>query len=550
MLEKAKSVQIDYIIELVLKHRWLFIIPFCLSMLIGIILIFLLPKVYEARAVILVRPQSVPSKFVQSLVTTDIESRVKTISRLILSRSNLEKIINQFNLYMSSEFKDMYPEDKVIDLRDRFDIHVETTDTSNRYIETASTFSVSFSWPDSKLVAPVVNFVAALFIDENRRVREEQATDTSIFLDDELEPMRRQLEEVEEKIREFRNKHMGELPEQLVNNLRTLDNLQLQLEKTKDSLRGANDKLIILNSQIKTNQNILIKPSDSNVVRDESDEVLSLTILKEQLSALQASYTEKHPDVIRLKKKIDDLNAKLASGEYQLATPETLTLSPNLDVNRARFYKEMMQRQTDQKLRRAELKMYIKNLKLEIQEITMKISDYQQRVENTPVHEQELLALQRDYDNLRKSHSYLVDRKLQASVAVNMEKKQKGEQFEIIESAYTPREPISPNLKLIFVLSLFLAPNIGFGLIFLKEYFDTSLKQRDDIERNLQIRVLATIPKIYNTKDFRKLKFRKVMTVFSLCIATCLFLGFVLLTFIGPETTVEFIRDYLISETI
>ena len=547
MQAKEKSIQIDYLIDLVLKNRWLIIIPFCLSMVVGILLIFVLPKIYEAHTLIRVKPQVVPSEYVQPIVTSDIESRINSISRQILTRTNLEKIINQFNLYMEPEFEDMFMEDKVADLRHRFEVDVHETEKRSRSLASSIMFTITFSWPDSELVASVVNFVATLFIDENRRAREEQATDTSAFLDDELGPMRRRLEKVEEKIRDFRNKHMGELPEQLPTNLRTLDQLQLQLDKTKDSLRSATDQLRILESQIKTSENIIIEPSDGSIDTEEEGEVLSLTLLKQQLAALQTSYTDRHPDIIRLKSRIAELEAKLASGAYVEATPETFTLSPDQDLNQARFYREIMQTQNSLKLKHAETKMNIKNLQLEIVEIKEKIDEYQQRIENTPALEQELQALQRDYHNVRDSHNYLLSRKLEANISVNMEKKQKGEQFEIIDRAYVPGQPISPNLKIIFFITLFLSANIGCGLVLLKDYLDDSLRRLEDIEKELKISVLAMIPKIYNTRDFRKIRLRKVMTVFTLLLSVSLFAGFTILAFIGPETTVEAVKNFISS---
>ena len=316
MEEKSGTHLIDHFIELVLKHRWSLIIPFCLSMVIGIILLFVLPKTYEASAFILVRPQSVPTDMVQSIVTSDIESRIQSISRQILSRTNLKKIITQFNLFMEPEQEKLHIEDKIALLRHQVDI------SSQEYGE--NMFSISFSGPNPEQVAPVVNGLAALFIDANLRVREEQALGTTTFLEAEIQPMRRQLENVEQKIQEFRNMHMGELPEQLGINLRTLDQLRVQLDKTKDSLRSTKDSLIILESQMKANQNIIIEPSDSTVVGEESGEVMSITLLKQQLEALQASYTDRHPDVIRLKNKIADLEAKLASGEYKMVSPKFL----------------------------------------------------------------------------------------------------------------------------------------------------------------------------------------------------------------------------------
>jgi len=164
-------------------------------------------------------------------------------------------------------------------------------------------------------------------------------------------------------------------------------------------------------------------------------------------------------------------------------------------------------------------------------------------VENTPALEQELQSLNREYQNIKTSHNYLLSRKLEANISVNMEKKQKGEQFEILDRAFEPRTPISPNLIMIFLLTVLLGVHLGGGLVFLRDFFDTSLMSSEDIERDLGISVLATIPKIRSKKDFIKRKLRKVMTVSSLFVATCLLAGFAVLAFIGPETTMEIIRD-------
>ena len=109
----------------------------------------------------------------------------------------------------------------------------------------ASMFSISFEGSIAERVAAVVNGLAVLFIDENLRVREAQAKDTNAFLEDELQAMREQLVIVEEKIKEYRKIHMGELPEQLETNLRMLDRLQIQLNQRQESLRSAKDSLNI-----------------------------------------------------------------------------------------------------------------------------------------------------------------------------------------------------------------------------------------------------------------------------------------------------------------
>lgn len=534
MEEKSGAFQIDHYIELALKHRWYLIIPFCLSMAIGITLIFVLPKMYEASTLILVRPQSVPTDYVQSIVTSDIEARLNTISQQILSRTNLEKIINQFNLFMTPEKEDMYMEDKVADLRGRINIDLESTGSKKE----ADAFSISFLDSNPEVVARVVNGLAALFIDENLRVREAQATGTTDFLDEELETMRQRLQNVELQLREYRKEHMGELPEQLETNLRSLDRLQMQLNERQDSLRNAKDRLIILENQIKASRDMMISP-----VTEESGEVMTLAQMKQQLVQLQTTYTERHPDVVRLKGRIAEMEAKISSGELS----STLTNPSQSKGDRSDLLTAGPL--NDQERRRAEIKLEIKYMEIDIRKISDEIKKYQMRVENTPKREEELLSLQRDYNNIQGSYNSLLNRKLEADIAVNMEKKQKGEQFKIIDRARVPRNPASPDMKRLFLLTIFMGLGCGAGLIFLKDYFDSSVKRSEEIEHDLGISVLATIPKIYHTKDFRILRLRKVMTASSLFIATCLLGAFAVLALIGPETTMEMIKEIAGSQT-
>ena len=534
MEENSGTFQIDHYVELALKHRWFLIIPFCLALAGGIAAAFVLPKAYEASTLIFVRPQKVPTSYVRSIVETEIEARINTISQQILSRTNLEKIINQFNLFMAPDQEDMFMEDKVESLRERIAIEMQAR---GRRKETDA-FSISFSGPDPELVARVVNGLSALFIDENLRVRQAQATGTSEFLEQQMETMRKRLVMDEQKLREYRKIHMGELPEQLESNLRALDRLQMQLSEKQKSMRSAKDRINILENQIKASRDMM-KPAETVTVTEETGEAVTLVQMKQQLVHLQTSYTERHPDVVRLKGKIAEMEAKINSGEIAASQPGGVQQSGSgTNTYAANLY-------NDQVRQRAELNQEIRNLNSDIAKINQEIQVYQKRVENTPKREEELLSLQRDYENIQESYNSLLNRQLEAQIAVNMEKKQKGEQFQVIDRAQVPRNPVSPDMKKLFLITVALGLGIGGGLIFLIDYFDSSFKRLEDIEKNLGISVLATIPKIYHTRDFRRKKMRKGMTAFSLLITVCLFGSLAAVTFIGPEATIEMVKGVI-----
>jgi polysaccharide chain length determinant protein (PEP-CTERM system associated) len=534
MQEKDESFNLGYYIDLVLRRRWLMIIPFCLAMIVGIYLAVTLPRIYESSALILVRPQRVPESYVQSIVTTDIESRISTIKQQILSRTNLEKVINQFNLFSEPGQENMFLEDKIADLRERIAIEIETIERTGRN-QTADAFSISFSGTEPELVMRVANGLATFFIDENLKVREAQAVSTSDFLDDELAVMRKRLEDFEQKLKDYRKQYMGELPDQLETNLRILDRLQMQLNGKHESLRDQRSRLSALEGQIETNRKYL---TESSAAMSEGGDAVSLDQLRAQLANLRASYTDSHPDVIRLKAKIADLEEKYRSGE--------LNASDNLQGRASSDPAVLMaQKSLDEQIRqRAQALLEIRNLEEEIANTERQIREYQQRVERTPQHEQELLTLRRDYNNLKASYDSLLNRKLEAEIAVNMEKKQKGEQFSIIDSAVLPRKPVSPNLKRLLMLCLLAGLGVGVGLIYILEFLDASLRRPDDFESDLGIPVLATVPRIYHRSDYWLRRVNRVFTAVSLFVAACLLSGFAVLVFNGVEKTMATVRPF------
>jgi polysaccharide chain length determinant protein (PEP-CTERM system associated) len=532
MREKTDTIKIDHYLGLVFKHRWLLIIPFCIAMVAGMFQAVKLPKIYEASTLILVAPQRVPSQFVQSIVTADLNSRISTISEQILSRSNLEKIIEKYGLFSDPKYSGLFLEEMVGALRKNIELEV------NRDRRGSNSFSISFRGSHPKTVMEVTNRLAGSFIDENLKVREAQAVGTSDFLADELKTKRQRLEGVEQKLREYRREYMGELPEQLDANLRILERLQTQLNERGKTLRDEKSRLAAIENQIGGNRKILTENRVTGTVSDEGDEV-SLELLKAQLTTLKSNYTDRHPDVIKLKAKIADIEAQYKAGEPASSGESRADDSgdPALQLVSNTLNELMRQR--------VELSGEIKNIALEITELKQQLKEYQQRVERTPKREQELMKFKRDYKNTQESYNSLLNRKLEAEIAVNMEKKQKGEQFRIIDRAALPRKPVSPDMRKLFLLSVAAGLGLGGGLIFLLDFLNPSLKQPKDYESELGLAVLTTIPKLLSPKDKILRRLNRGLTAVSLVFAAALTAGFGLLIFKGVEPMMELVSKYV-----
>ncbi|MBW1822748.1 MAG: protein GumC [Deltaproteobacteria bacterium] len=408
-----------------------------------------------------------------------------------MSRTNLEKIISEFKLYSGPKSKNMFMEDKIESMRRRITVDV------TRSRRATNAFSISFKGKDPEKVMKVTNALAIFFIDENLKIREAQATGTSDFLDDELKTMRKRLEEVEQALKDYREGYMGGLPEQLESNLRILDRLQEQLVERRQNLTDAKSRLVAMENAIPEGQNL--QPARET----GTDDALNLDQLNAQLKQLQSRYTDQHPDIIRLKERITDLEKE----------PQSPVRNRQIE----------------------DIKREVRTLAAEISDILKQTKIYEVRVEETPKREQELLSLRRDYDNINETYNSLLERKLEAELAVNLEKKQQGEQFRIIDPAKRPERPSEPDMKKLFMIFIAAGLGIGGGLVFLLEYLDTSFRKPNDIESYLGLPVLATVPAILHPRDVRMKRLNQVLSIFFVVVAFALMAGFTLVSLGGYD---------------
>ncbi len=524
----------DQIFEIIVRRRWFIVIPLCITLTLGLFATLVAQKTYQATTLILVQQQSVPTAYIKSVVSSSINQRISTISQQILSRSNLEKIIHQFGLYENTG--NMYLEDKIASMRNRVQVKIERTRQG------AEAFSIIFKGSNPQKVMQIANTLASFFMDENLKVREAQAIGTSEFLESELEKTRHRLEERERKLAKYRSKYLGGLPDELETNLRTLDRLQEQMANKHNMLRETKISLSLLETQIAQARKISSKNNQASVSlggnengADGIPTETELFLAEKQHAELLGSYTPKHPDVVRLEKRIENLKTTLA--QERAATQKQNSIAPgqSSDTMENSAIQQM-------KISRTQQINDIQRIKFDIQEIEKKMLVYQTRVEGTPKRELELQSLKRDYNNIRDVFNSLLDRKLEAELSVNMEKKQKGEQFRILDHARLPEKPISPNVKKFFMLSVVAGLGLGAGMIFLLEFFDTSLRRDEQIEKELGLTILASIPLLQVPIDKTKRKVAIIGFILLSIYAIIVLSFFAVLNIKGLDRTINFIK--------
>lgn len=520
-----------YLIDLVVKRRWILMVPFSLAMLVGIYLSLTLTRIYEASTLILIQPQRVPQNYVQSLVESEPSERISTLSQQVLSRTNLENIIGEFKLFSSPESSNMYMEDKVNSLRKRISVDISSGRSRDN-----DAFSITFQDKDPETAMKVTNALASYFIDENLRLREAQAVGTSDFLDDELQNMKSRLEEVEGKLKQYREAYMGELPEQLDSNLRILDRLQEHLSESQQSLSEAKIRLVAIQNEAAASR----EQSTTVIIgQNTPQEPTDIDQMKAQLKNLLSRYTERHPDVVRLKARIAELEKQ---------NPSEANLEPGGTDEGGENRKQAAMLSPKYRTQYNEVMQEMERLNADIEDTKSQIAVYQKRVEDTPKREQELLSLRRDYQNIQATYDSLLDRKLEAEIAVNMERKQKGEQFRVLDPAKLPQKPVKPDMRKLFIMVVGAGFGIGGGIVFLMEFLSNSFKRPEDIEEELDLPVLCSVPRIVDSKTRLLKRLEHVSCAVFGCISIALLGGFVLLSQKGVEPTLELVRK--INDTI
>jgi polysaccharide chain length determinant protein (PEP-CTERM system associated) len=486
---------LDYL-EIGLRRKWYIIVPLVVSILISFGVYKYIPKVYRATTLILAQPQSVPANYVQPSITDTVINRLNTISQEIMSRTRLEKVIREFNLYADLR-KEVSMEERVETMRKAIQVKVQ----EEKRDRTGNSFTISFEGEEPKTVMMVTNKLASLVIEENSKVRELQAGGTSEFINKELLTMEDRLKRKEQEIRVFKERHMGQLPQQLDANLRILEQLQQQLRTMSEKIRAAEDRTVISQGQLEQLRK-LEPQGDSlqealNTPRIREDPVRQLNVLKRELASMRTRLKETHPDVIDLKKKIAMVESQVEGKSMSPQEEEKITTKnlppPRLDSETERFYRQLTEQYNSALLEAKRLTEEEKSLKEQM-------NLYQSRIEVTPKREQELVLLTRDYDLLKTNYQSLLDKNIQAQMAGNLERKRKGEQFTILDPAVLPEKPIRPNRNKILLIGGLLGIVLGIGLTCFRESLDQSFRTVSDLEEDLGIPVLATIPNLKEEK--------------------------------------------------
>jgi polysaccharide chain length determinant protein (PEP-CTERM system associated) len=477
----GKQYSFDTTLQVARRRRWMIIIPAVLIALVGSAIIYYLPNRYRSETLILVVPQRVPESYVRSTVTARIEDRLQAISQQIMSRTKLEQIVSDFNLYRRERDQGELMEDIVQRMR-TYDINIG--------VVKGDAFRLSFQSDDPRIAMRVTERLGSLFIDESYRDREMLAQSTSDFLSTQLDEARRQLVAVETKLQEYQRTFNGELPSQLSANLQGQHNAEIALQQLGESLNRDRERRIQFE---RTVADVLEAPEPvatpaeapkAEIAQTLQDELQSQ---RQALLAVEMKLKPEHPDVRRLRRAVQELEQRVAAQKLEGTLSSRPTNTVVMDYAKRK-------RLLDAKAELDNLDREIRAKMAEEERLRSVVGMYQARIEATPVRETELASLMRDYETLQAQYRGLLQKKEESEISANLEKRQIGEQFKILDPARLPEKPISPNRPILYLIAILGALAIGIGFATAAEYLDRTLRSEADVRAALNLMVLATVP--------------------------------------------------------
>ena len=455
----------------ILKRRWaLILLPILLMPLVGLGVSFLIKPEYLSQTLVLIEQQKVPDDYVKPVVNEDLDARLASMKEQILSRSRIEPIVDQFNLYPK------------LNMDDRIEAVRKDIDVKPIHSEIAHTgglpgFFISFKANDAHLAQQVCAEITSLFVSQNLQARQMSAQGTTSFLESQLAEAKANLDQQDKKLADFEKTYVGRLPGQSETNMGMLGSLNSQLQAATQGLAQLEQAKTYQESML--SQQLHDQQTAATVSTPATDDrQAQLQTLQTQADELSTRYTEDYPDLVRVRHQISDLKAQIAKSPMPKTSGRAAGDTAQIQQLRAAVQAT---------------NSGINAKHAEQMELQAQIRTYQDRIASSPLVEEQYKELTRDYQTAQKFYDDLLGKMNQSKMATDLERRQQGEQFSVMDAANLPDAPYFPKRWIFALGGLLLGLLIGFGSAALLEYRDTSIRSEHDIHAFLHLPTLAVI---------------------------------------------------------
>ena len=468
------------------RNKWVIAGAITLSLTLALGYYLLATKYYQSQTMIVAEEHGA----INNAINKDgdaggsFEQRLFLIQRQIINKNFMDEVAKEFSLF-PSELNQEEQRDALFRILDMTRVERVKMDpavalSSQSLVEG---FVVSFMHENPTTAMQVTARIADKFIEENNREREKEVEGTGEFLDEELRLLKHELEKREENISQFKKSHLGDLPQQTDANIRALDRTEADITTSTESLQRHSDKLATLNQAVHQYRvSGQQSPGFATGRTMEPDPLFRhLKELREKLVKLRAEFYDGYPEIILTKEEIRQVEEELTNlyGKDAIR-PDKATLDP--------YLQDLLRQQS-------EARTEVTLLQRRLEQLHATKRDLEKRLDRSPHVEQELLVLERDYNNMKANYAMLLDKRLHTRVQENVEKRQKGGKFRILDHASFPRAPVVPNKLKVLVLGFLFGCVSGAGLSILRERLTPQFRGPEDVELLLAgPRLLAAIP--------------------------------------------------------
>ncbi len=498
VMSENRELTMDDYLAMLRRRLKVILIPTLIAPLGGFLISYVFSPRYTTQSTVLVESQKVPDSYVMPVITADFTQRVQTLSQEILSPTRLRPVIHSLAVVKPDD------ETKLIsDIQQNMQVQPVITSMSgaassspgvkkqkaSANAEPVPGFNLSYTDTDAARAQKICNALTSLMVEENLRSRAEVAQSTTDFLSRQVDDAKRALDEQDAKLAAFKKQYMGQLPGDIDNNMKMLMSLNSQLDATTQTLgRAQQDRAYsesILAQQIAAWKNSL---SSINPAALEQ----GLAQLQAQLLQLQARYTDDHPDVIKTKSDIAEVERKLkevnAAAASATASSEKANAAEPPEVRQLRFqihqYQEAIDQATvDQKRLQGEINLY------------------QGRTATSPDVEEQYKLLTRDNDNAQSFYRDLLAKRSSAALGTSMENQQEGEQMHILDTADLPEAPSFPNRPILAASGLGVGLGLGLLIAVILEFSDKSIRTEKDAVASMDLPLLMSVPWLGEDED-------------------------------------------------
>jgi polysaccharide biosynthesis transport protein len=470
------------------RRKWWAVLVFS-AVLGGIVSVAAsLPELYRSTATVIVEREQVSEAFVRPSVTAELDTRIQMIREQVMSRARLTELINRFDLY--ADWRKKAPLDTVVE-RMRRDIQLDLKGVDQPMSGRSATiaFAITYVGREPQMVAIVANALAALYVEENTKIREGQAVRTAEVLKTQLQDVKQALDAQERRASDFKLSHAGELPQQVEANLASLERLNTQLRLNGENQLRAIDRRERLEKELaetapRSEPATVLSPDDERRIK-----------LRRELVDLRHRLTAEHPDVVRLAGELQSLEQAAAQTPAPERDPSISTV-PKRDVKQAV----------------SDVEAELRSLKEEERALREAMSAYEQRVEIAPRRQQDLQALSRDYEATKDRYDTLLKRYEEAQLAETLEQGRQVERFRVLDQAIAAREPAAPGRLRIVMMGFMLAVALAAVAVLTAEKLNTAFHSLDELREAIGLPTVVRVPLIRSAADIRRRRWRMALT--------------------------------------